>query len=362
MQGIGALTQLLNSSFNWNKARMDCCVGMIIGLLTLRTVNLTELAKAFPSSVKDLSCYRRIQRFLSDHVINFDQVAWFIMKWFNFLENDYYLVIDRTIWFWGKQEINILFLAVVYKGTAIPIYWLVLNKKGNSNTRERIALMKRFIKKFGKLHIKGLLADREFIGKEWLNWLKEEKISFFIRIKKNALITDSTGHPVSAKKLFMFLKPGEQFVCPGPRKMTEVTVYVSGLRLEDGQLLIIVTDQPGHDAIQKYSERWEIETLFGCLKKRGFNLEDTHITDRLRIKRLLVVVTLAFCWAHRTGEWQHEHVKPIKIKKHLRLAKSLFRVGLDFIREALLSPTDSLKTALEKLIQFIDLKNYCGSQ
>jgi hypothetical protein len=363
MQSIQELTKLLNLHFNWNKARMDCFVGMLIGLLKLRTVNLTELATAFPRLAKPESRYRRIQRFLADYVVNFDDVAWFIMRWFDFLENDYYLVIDRTHWKWGNKNINILLLAVVYKGVAIPIDWIILNKKGNSNTRERIALMKRFVKKFGKLHIKALLADREFIGKDWVKWLKKEKISFFIRIKKNAKIPNSTGMEVPAKNLFRFLKPGEKLILPGARKMTEVTVYISGLRLDDGELLIIATDQQGDQTIEKYAERWEIETLLGCFKSRGFPLEDTHMTSRLRIKRLLVVVAIAFCWAHRTGEWQHEHVKAIKVKKHLRLAKSIFRVGLDYIRETLLSTTYSLKVALETLIKFIYIKQYdCGTQ
>jgi hypothetical protein len=363
MQSIQELTKLLNLHFNWNKARMDCFVGMLIGWLKLRTVNLTELATAFPSPAQPESRYRRIQRFLADYTINFDSVAGFIMRWFDFLENDYYLVIDRTNWQWGNKNINILLLAVVYKGVAIPIYWIILNKKGNSNTRERIALMKRFIKKFGKIHIKALLADREFIGKDWIKWLKKEKISFFIRIKKNAKIPNSTGIEVPAKNLFRFLKPSEKLVLTGERKMTGAAVYISGLRLDDGQLLIVATDQPGDQAIEQYAERWEIETLFGCFKSRGFNLEDTHITCRLRIKRLLVVLTIAFCWAHRTGEWQHEHIKAIKVKKHLRLAKSIFRVGLDHIRETLLSTTSSLKVALEILIKFIHIKQYdCSIQ
>ncbi len=28
-----------------------------------------------------------------------------------------------------------------------------------------------------------------------------------------------------------------------------------------------------------YALRWEIETLFSCLKGRGFNLENTRLTD-----------------------------------------------------------------------------------
>ena len=74
---------------------MDCFVGMLIGLLKLRTVNLTELATAFPSPAQPQSRYRRIQRFLADYTINFDNVARFIMRWFDFLENDSLMSANR---------------------------------------------------------------------------------------------------------------------------------------------------------------------------------------------------------------------------------------------------------------------------
>ena len=53
------------------------------------------------------------------------------------------------------------------------------------------------------------------------------------------------------------------------------------------------------------------------------------------IKKIFSLLAIAFCWAHKTGEWQHE-IKPIKIKKHGRPAISLFRYGLDFIANAVL--------------------------
>ena len=80
--------------------------------------------------------------------------------------------------------------------------------------------------------------------------------------------------------------------------------------------------------------RWEIECLFGCFKGRGFNFEDTHITDKERIKKLVALLAIAFTWAHRTGEWQNEQ-RPIKIKKHGRPAVSLFRYGLDFLCDSI---------------------------
>lgn len=68
------------------------------------------------------------------------------------------------------------------------------------------------------------------------------------------------------------------------------------------------------DALVSYTKRWEIETLFSCLKSRGFNLEDSHLTDMKKIKKLLVVYAIAFCWCYSIVEWQHEKVNQIKIK------------------------------------------------
>ena len=97
--------------------------------------------------------------------------------------------------------------------------------------------------------------------------------------------------------------------------------------------IIIVSNIALQNPFLLYRRRWEIETLFGCLKSRGFNIEDTHITVPDKIEKLLFVLAIAFCWAYRMGDIQ-DKVKPIEIKKHKRKARSLFRVGMDLIRRA----------------------------
>ena len=42
-------------------------------------------------------------------------------------------------------------------------------------------------------------------------------------------------------------------------------------------------------------------------------------------------MSLALCWAMKVGEWLHSHC-PLKVKKHGRLEKSIFRYGLDHLR------------------------------
>ncbi|MCP4398803.1 MAG: hypothetical protein GY801_16085 [bacterium] len=40
------------------------------------------------------------------------------------------------------MDINILVLAVAYKGVAVPFLWVFLDKRGHSNSYERIGLLK----------------------------------------------------------------------------------------------------------------------------------------------------------------------------------------------------------------------------
>jgi len=275
-----------------------------------------------------------LQRFFAGCLINYDQIAGFIFKIFFIQGGSWYLTMDRTNWRWGAADINVLTLGIAYKGAAIPIYWELLDKRGNSDTSERIALMQKFIDQFGKDSIKGVLADREFIGKDWFAWLLKAAISFDIRIKSNTVTTNARGLSVDIDGLFYDLNAGEQRSLQGRRKVWGHLLYLAGLRLEDGDLLIVATPEEPENAIKTYGLRWEIETLFGCLKGRGFHFEDTHITGRERIKKLMVLLAIAFSWAHRTGEWRNEQ-SPIKIKKHGRPAISLFRYGLDFLCNAL---------------------------
>jgi hypothetical protein len=54
------------------------------------------------------------------------------------------------------------------------------------------------------------------------------------------------------------------------------------------------------------------------------------------LSKLLALLSLALCWAILIGEWLHQ-CKPISIKKHGRKAKSIFRYGLDHLRNIVLN-------------------------
>ena len=102
------------------------------------------------------------------------------------------------------------------------------------------------------------------------------------------------------------------------------------------ELQIIVSFNKPDRAQALYKERWQIESAFKALKTSGFNIEDTHLTDIERVSKLLSLVLIAFAWVYRVGIYL-DTLKPIKIKKHGRRAKSLFKYGLTYIANLLFS-------------------------
>lgn len=63
----------------------------------------------------------------------------------------------------------------------------MLEKKGNSNSDERMDLLDRFREVFPEAEVAYIWGDREFICREWLTYLLiEPMISFRIRIRESA--------------------------------------------------------------------------------------------------------------------------------------------------------------------------------
>ena len=333
MNQVTLIRKTLQPYLDWHGARVTFLALFLVALFRVKTVNLVELATAFIGKAKAESNYKRLQRFLGEFEINYYNLARLVVNLMD-IPQPWVLSLDRTTWEFGSCVHNILMLGVVHNGVAFPLLWLMLNKKGNSHTDERIDLLGEFFEVFPDAQIDYLTADREFLGHDWFQALLEEDgIAFRIRIRESDKLGD--GHQsLKAKVVLSDLQVGQQKVLR--RQVWGHWVYVAALRLEDGKLLIVVTSHCPEQAIQDYAKRWSIETLFGCLKSRGFCLESTHLQDPERLSRMIALLTIALCWAFRVGEWLAQQ-RPIPIKKHGRKAKSIFRCGFDYLRRILLN-------------------------
>ena len=336
-----------NFGKNLNLARIKFLGLFICSLCKVQTVCFERLSCAFDSNVNSTSSLRRIQRFMSSYKLNIDAVAQLI---FSLLPHKapYTLSIDRTNWKFGSTNINALVLAITYRGVAFPIVFKLLSKRGNSNTSERIELMKRYIKLFGYNTIKYLVADREFVGQEWIKWLNDNKIEYHIRIKGNYYIVNPrTNKRVKASHIFNNVKIGEFRVLDKIYYVNNQLCYLSASKIKDKkgalELQILISFCKPSIAHDIYRERWQIETAFRALKSSGFNIEDTHLKDLERIEKLFSLVLIAFTWSYKVGIYLDEKVKAIRIFKNGKRAKSIIKYGLEYISRVLLANCNRYK-------------------
>lgn len=337
-ESVSALQAALAGHLPWPGARLNFLAQFLLALFKVRSVNLTELATGFGGKAQSASSYKRLQRFFRAFEIDYDVLARFLVHLLPAGKGPWYLTLDRTNWKFGKTEINFLILGIAHQGMALPVMWTVLGKAGNSDTQARIALLHRFVAQFGRTRIKALLADREFVGQDWFAWLQAQGIPFHIRLKRNTFIPNSWNVPIRADVLFSSLTPGQSRYLEGRRPVWGCFVHLSALRLADGELLILASfGVPQQEAFTAYARRWEIETLFGALKSRGFNFEDSHLTHPDRLGKLLALLALAFAWTYRTGQARAER-QPISLKK-LSSAPSTPSFAMASISSALSSST-----------------------
>ena len=358
MKHISELREILSNFFDWHKCRLDCLGQIIPALFIVRTINLTQVVSAFKSQVKEESSYRRVCRFFTGFSFDMSRIVLLVFRMFPLGERCT-LILDRTNWKWGQTPINILMLSIAYKGIGIPLFWVVLNLEGNSCAEDRIDLLNRVVERLGTSKIEALLADREFVGTQWFLFLIEQKIPFIIRVKQNSVVEIGESGKLPIGRLRKWLS--RKKIVNYPVNLWGLSLYVSiEKRRGAKEQMIVVSNFLFEDPLWMYRRRWEIETMFGCLKTRGFRMEDTHITDPDKIERVVFVLAIAFCWAYRTGDIQ-DRIQAIEVKTHGRKARSLFREGLNLIRRAIFGKL-GLRKFRRLLLCFTDLEpNICDA-
>jgi hypothetical protein len=277
------------------------------------------------------------------------------------------LTLDRTNWKLGSKDVNLLVLAIQWGGWALPIAWLSLDKAGNSSQSERMRFFQNALQRFD-LRGKTLLADREFIGEEWFNFLTQSGLHFIIRLRQPCYkrqIAWASGQ--SYDDFFAQLTSQNKFLTC--QIELEGQLYTLTARRNpdpkaerEDRILIFLSTWPPQEAVaicQTYRLRWKIECCFKHLKTNGFNLEDLNLKCDEKIELLFGLTAACYALALLHGEI--EQIKnPTKLKNYPKSKKtwpeiSTFRRGLISFERNI----DSVQRFLEKLIEIVSfLSNY----
>ena len=352
------LLRSLILNFSFKKSRLECLAGMIISLIENCSVSGKNMALGICGKAKHSSRTQRIYRFFRNQIFNYDQVAKFILSIFSC--DKYIIAIDRTCWKFGKSDINILFLVVVFGKISVPIYWYPLDHGGACSSWLMEEILERFINNFGINKIKYLLADREFMSKEWLSFLVEKQIQFAIPLRKNMLIRITNSlQTKAAGESFNYLKPYEYIEVEAI--LWNHPIKVSAYKNDRNELMVVAASIDIDVSIfALYKFRWSIERLFKHLKSSGFDIEKSHITNPDRFVKLVVVCAIASALIIKNGLIENE-INPIKIRTHKTNPKQLvsfFTYGLDHIRNCLKQAKYKAKTVLKRILKYDSIINF----
>jgi hypothetical protein len=313
-----------------NASRKEFICLYIPALIQSNSVQFHKTAKFLNSDVKVQSNMTRIQDFYREVAINYDLVAILLLALLP-KHKKLRISIDRTEWDFGKTQINILMVLVGHGDFQIPFYWEMLeNNSGNSNSADRIDLLSKVLRIIDKKSVGLIVADREFVGHKWLKWMKDQGLTFCVRVPKSHHIHRLNGEILKAEDLAKKFPNGTYLVdCMVDNVVGNV--YVKPL--PDGDILYLFGNCTPKFLAQLYQKRWCIEVCFQNIKKRGFNLEDTHLQNIERIRKLIAMVSIAYAFCVCLGIYIDKKVKKIKVNRSKFKVNSYFRTGMNMIIE-----------------------------
>ena len=313
---------------------------ILINLLqSIKKVSLETLATALPIPITFESRRKKIQRFLSLPNLTIENL-WFplVTTWLKtyFQPNKIvYLVLDRTAW----ERINLFVISVVWEQRAFPIYFELLPKLGSSNFDEQSCILNKVLPILQKHQI-CVLGDREFCSVKLASWLREQGVSFCLRLKKNEFVEVKNemwlelNHLGLSPGVSLFLKGvkvtkkkgfvGFNVACKWKRKLRGVASKEGWFILTNLETLEL--------AVAAYKKRFDIEEMFRDFKSGGYNLEDTNVSGE-RLISLILLIAIAYTSATISGQQiKHKGVQKYvgRVKEYGRTERrhSSFYIGL----------------------------------
>ena len=304
-----------------------------------RQVRIERLASSFPYPIKCESRRKKIQRFLILPNLSLP-LLWFplIKKIITtqFKKGDRLIItIDRTQW----KNNNISMVSVIWKKRALPIYWLLLSKRGSSNFYEQVATIRPILKLLKEYKLV-VIGDREYRSTALALWLNKKKIDFVLRLNKNTLIKPKYKKYQSLDSLD--IKPGQKVkyhdvlvTKDHPKNRFNVVVYwrrkYNNKQLPNPWYLLTNLENK-EEVIKIFASRGGIEAMFRDCKSGGYNLEGSQANPQ-RLTNLILLIALAYTASCLTGlkiknTGLTEYINRLKLEGTNRPRHSYFWTGL----------------------------------
>lgn len=310
---------------------------MITGIVLGKKAQLSEMAGEIPVPAKDKSIEMRMRRWVKHPELEAEAIYLpFALQILQTLAHlPLTLVMDASA---VGRSCQVLMLGVVYKKRALPLVWLVYRgKKGHTSAARHLAALEKLVPLIPIGAEVVLLGDAEYDTTDMLLWLEAE--------------TDWQYVLRTAPQIYVHSELGEHAIADIPLNRPQVLAYhqvgftqAASLRInlvgwwgrDYEQPIYLLSNLTGkYQICRHYQRRARIETLFSDQKSRGFHIHKSHLSDPARVSKLLVATCLAYLWMIMQGLWVIATNQVGWIDRTDRQDKSVFRLGLDWLRYCL---------------------------
>lgn len=314
--------------------RLDTLSKVIFSIIHSGESSLQKIGNALPDGTDIESRVKKTKRFLDSKYT--DHKSYFLPMIAPFLQGlsgkgELVIAIDGSD---VGKDCTALMVSVCWKKRALPICWLVRKcKKGHlpvSAHLEVLTVLQGLLPNDCKVV---LLGDGEFDSIGQQAFCKGHGWQYVARTAKDTLVQGSDGERYRLDSVRVCNSNETLFIEDiyfTAKRYGPINCLVAYNKKERACMYWVTNMDYGPDVITYYKKRFSIETIFGDIKSRGFNIHRTKVGDAERLDKLLIVVCIAFLVVFAFATFERQ-LKPYlgKILRKDRLDDySTFQIGL----------------------------------
>lgn len=282
--------------------QQDSICQVVCGMIACRCLILAEIARCFQTNVEFPHNLKRVWRFVSNERINLDKskelVARRLLRQLHHRlqikpKQHLQIIIDWTS-VWPYQVLEAL---VPVEGRAVPVLSLAVHRSDlacNQNTLEQlfISSLRRVAPRSWRVVI---VADRGFGRTELMRFIREQGLSFVIRVKGDAWIKRGRfvgklrDYPLSVGQCFKLVDVIYHKTKQYPLKVVLNCAKVKGKA--SSWLLATNLGLSARQIVSIYTERFWCEESFRD-QKQEFELERVRVEKASRLENLLLALAI----------------------------------------------------------------------
>lgn len=313
----------------------------VLGAMRAESIVVQRVAEELlaESAAKVTSIERRLERFLDNERIEVETI------WDHFLgqvlpsfrHQPLMLILDITPF---EEHAQVIYVGLVHQARVLPLAWQVMpgQESWEQGQWESVArLFARVAQALGQDDCT-LIADRGLSCLTLIHLCQAHGWHYLLRIKQDEYIERKRygsfqgWQPCSE----VVARTGQSWF--GTVRLWKEHSFETQLSAvwEEGyaEAWFLISDRPaGRKRVKQYAWRMRVEATFQDLKSRGWQWESSHVRQRDRLERLLLVLFLAVWWLmHLAASCIHSGRRE-RYDRHDRRDKGHLRLGRLYLRD-----------------------------